>query len=158
MIEITGNIWDYHDAGKTICITTNYGWKLNGLNVMGKGIAAEALKRYPTLAAWYGTKCHKHWVRTGGAMIMDPVFYPMKNLIMFPTKRMRDNPALTWRFSSSIEQIKHSAGKLVGLMKDRNLDEVYLPRPGCGNGGLLWKNVRPYLLWLPDTVKIISLE
>ena len=54
MIEVLGNIWDYYENGFPICITTNGNVSGIGYNVMGKGIALEAKKRFPKLPKMIG--------------------------------------------------------------------------------------------------------
>jgi hypothetical protein len=56
MREITGNLWDYHDDGWWIAITTNGFIRRDGTAVMGRGCAAQAAKRYPALPRRLGTR------------------------------------------------------------------------------------------------------
>lgn len=49
MKEVTGNIWDYHEKGYWIVITTNGTVKANGEAVMGRGVALQAKRKYQGL-------------------------------------------------------------------------------------------------------------
>ena len=83
MKEVIGDIWDYHDQGHWIVITTNGIVKSNGEAVMGKGIALQAKQRYPDLPKELGqsiTFCG-NTVRVLGR----PPFSGYR-LVSFPTK------------------------------------------------------------------------
>lgn len=43
------NIWDKHKQGKMIAIGTNGFVTANGLAVMGRGVAAQAAKKFPSI-------------------------------------------------------------------------------------------------------------
>ena len=46
---VEGDIWEHHnDGSRYIVIPTNIGWKTNGHNVMGAGLALQAKTRYPS--------------------------------------------------------------------------------------------------------------
>ena|SRR5258706_15825231 len=139
MKKIIGNIWNYHKDGNWIVIPTNGEVKKNGEAVMGKGLAKQAAERFPTLplrlARMLESGNFTYW-------------YPDLHLITFPTKER-------WRDRSSLELIKLS---LHGLWPWLGLDDqIYLPRVGCGNGGLSWeKEVKPLLeKYLDDRFVVI---
>lgn len=152
MIFTTGNVFDHVDKPLTYSfITTNLGWKLNGENVMGAGVAKEAATRFPKLPKWYGTICQQiangaahHWITFAPHDVAPVAGW----LGCFPTKILdRQKPHLSWQRDSTLHCIERSCIEL----KAHHLDiiagkPVYLPLPGCGNGGLDPKDVRPLLL------------
>lgn len=60
------------------------------------------------------------------------------HIFSFPTK---DH----WRDPSKIELIEQSAEQLKTLTDISEWRNVWLPRPGCSNGGLSWSDVKPIL-------------
>ena len=47
--------------------------------------------------------------------------------------------------------------ELIDLVIEHGFDTVVLPRPGCGNGGLRWQDVRPLLgLSLDDRFIVVD--
>lgn len=129
MIEITGDLWDFHNKGEIVCITTNYTVTDKGLLVMGGGCAREAMDRYPHLPKILGDiYSESHNV---------PVFLEKENIITFPTKNE------VWK-DSTLTLIESSAKYLANLVANINKN-IYIPRPGCGLGGLNWDVVKPCL-------------
>lgn len=133
MNEAVGNLWDYHEQGHFIVITTNGFVKTNGECVMGRGIAQQARDRYPLLAKMLGTS-----IREWG----NHLFIYTPRIVTFPVKHKwmeRADPAL----------IEQSARELATLMEDTATSvaqmQVAMPRPGCGNGKLAWEDVEPIL-------------
>ena len=142
MKEVTGNIWDFYDQGHWIVITTN-SVVSGGKNVMGKGIALEAKKRFPDLPRIIA----RHLLSSGN------VAYPIYQyrLISFPTK-------YHWRAGSDINLIAESAEMLRDGVNRMQLEAVYLPRPGCGCGGLSWEDVKPVLeKYLDDRFVVVQI-
>lgn len=131
MLEVIGNLWTY--PADVRVITTNGTVKKNGECVMGRGCALEAKKKYPTLPKLLGQVI----VGIGN----EPFWFPLASadapLVTFPVKH-------NWHERADIELIKSSAEKIANM---RALEErtIVLPRPGCGNGGLRWEDVKPVL-------------
>jgi hypothetical protein len=129
--EITGEIWSFHNEGAWIAITTNGTLNKSGELVMGKGIALEAKTRYPLLPKELSRK-----ISLWGNI---PIRLDSFRIYSFPTK---DN----WRYPSSLTLIGESCRLLVeGLNKEPIDTPLYIPRVGCGNGGLKWEVVKPLL-------------
>lgn len=146
MIEVTGNIWDLYNKDKEafICITTNGVVKKNGENVMGAGVAKEAKEKFNGLSTMLGSLIKKK----GNNVFM----LTEQRLFSFPTKH-------NWFENSDLQLIKKSAEHLMLYLKEFNIPRVYLPRPGCGNGKLKWKDVKPIIEnILDDRVLIVSKE
>jgi len=158
MLEAAGDLWSLHDEGYPAMITTNIGWKKDGCNPMGAGIAKEAAKRYPHLPAWYGTICKLECAATAVCYDSD------SNLFLFPTKPFNEEkPWLSWRSDSCLELIKRSTMQLSALVDniedEFNLKEVGLPLPGCGNGNLDPDDVLPILrTYLDDRFVLFELS
>jgi hypothetical protein len=137
IIEASHDIWDLHDDGYWICITTNGMTKNNGEAVMGKGIALEAAQRFPDLPMELG-----RILDTRGNI---PYSFPRYRIVTFPTKH-------DWRKKSDLSLIVESY-KIIASDKSRASWQtkskggiLCIPRPGCGNGGLEWSVVRAALL------------
>lgn len=141
-------IEEYEDFWKTKCdaraITTNGTLRRNGNAIMGAGVALQArnkcLKRRINLEYILGNLI---------AQYGNHVFYIGNNLYSFPTK-------LHWRDNSDINLIKRSATELVKLIDNTAYKRVLMTRPGCGNGRLDWKDVKPAVQNILDNRFIIT--
>lgn len=122
--------WELYDRGYRICILTNGNVKKDSVLVMGGGIAAEASAKFPNLSKELGVL-----IKETGNRVYNLFTY---NLISFPTKQ-------NWWEKSDMALIEKSARELQSLLKvmekGSNPPKVALPRPGCGLGGLKWKDV-----------------
>lgn len=134
-------LWGQVSPQNYICITTNQGWNKLGHNVMGAGVALEAVKRFPTLAAVYGKLC-----KDEAPVSVKLIEFDEAKLVMFPTKKLNEDvPYLSWKERSCLDLIRKSSVELKTLMDERNPENVFLPAPGCGNGGLSLEQVIPVL-------------
>ena len=112
---------------------------------MGKGIALQAKQRYPELPELLG-KCIRE---VGHSLHHDS----SRGLLFFPTK-------YDWWEKSSLALIETSTKELVDLF-DNYISgytvPIYLVRPGCSNGQLDWKNVKPILeKYLDDRFVVVE--
>jgi hypothetical protein len=123
MRETTGDLWDY--AGWKV-IPTNGDVKKDGKAVMGAGLAKQCADRYPEIPRLVG----RNLTIVGNV----PFFFARHKLITFPTKNHFYEPALLSLVLASARTIS----KIEGV-------EVFLPRVGCGLGGLEWEIVGPAL-------------
>jgi hypothetical protein len=154
MKEITGNIWDYHQKGNYILVTTNGSVTDKGACIMGRGIALQAKERFPKLPKMLGTK-----IKATGNF---PHIFPEYKIITFPVKRRYFEMA-------DLKLIEYSAIMLVKALEDprdfwrtrddilwnmvvhdaylpARIDNVYMVRPGCSNGRRNWESeVKPIL-------------
>jgi hypothetical protein len=128
MREIVADIWDY--LGKAaLCITTNGQVSASGKGVLGRGCAAQARERFPDLELRLGAL-----LSAAG----NHVHLLAAELASFPVEETPwSNPDL--------KLIARSARELVLLAERQGWREVVVPRPGCGGGGLSWREVRPLL-------------
>lgn len=164
MLEVEGDLFYYsmieNHKVAAICITTNgvVNYTTGNL-VMGAGIAKHATEFIPQLPRIFGIYVSK----LGNQVQLIPeVNFPMEvrgfnirklNPIIFPTK-------IHWKDNSDIKLIERSCQQLLKIVKDAGdyfgnfkegninyLDQlkITLPRPGCGNGGLNWRDVKPVL-------------
>lgn len=151
MIEKTGiDLWS--EPADARCITTNGFVKNNGELVMGRGVAKQAKDRYPWLPLRFGqmvdiTGNKVQWV----SFFPDPrAEEPMETIIAFPVKHF-------WRDKADLSLIEKSARELMELIDYWKFEKVLLPRPGCGNGQLLWAEVKPVIeSILDDRVWVID--
>uniref|UniRef100_A0A6M3X5E3 Macro domain-containing protein n=1 Tax=viral metagenome TaxID=1070528 RepID=A0A6M3X5E3_9ZZZZ len=144
MKEKIGDIWKANC--NIICITTNGIVKKNGELVMGKGIALQAKQRYPRLA--------KHWGRYVNMSGNVPHMYEFNDvkLLSFPTKN-------NWMDKSDMSLIKSSTQLIANRSDLWYYKSIALPRPGCGNGGLKWEDVKKEIEpILDDRFIVYSLE
>lgn len=123
MLETVGDIWELGE-GSWIGIPTNGVINKYGDLVMGAGMAKQAALRYPNLPRLLGG-----WVGTFGNI---PFPYYTERLISIPTKDHYKN-------ASKLSLIRGGLVVLQHLHFDR---PVFLPRIGCGLGGLQWDKVR----------------
>lgn len=141
MQELQGNLWEVHEAGSWIAVTTNGDVNKLGKAVMGRGIALQAALRFPDLPVLLGE--HLRDPIDGSNVVC--MFYTHR-IVTFPVKHH-------WREKADINLIQKSANSIVqlwtptqaqidaGTLDTRHLP-LYMPRPGCGNGHLLWSDVK----------------
>lgn len=138
MQEIVGDLWDFHQQGQIICIPTNVGWKKNGENVMGRGVAQQAAEKMPDLTCRYGYHCMQ---KDGG----ESIYYEDLAVIMTPTKPLnKEAPHKSWQGQATLVRVEESLWQLRVLAA--SIDNlIYLPLLGCGNGGLYKNAVLPII-------------
>ncbi|MCK4351801.1 ADP-ribose-binding protein [candidate division WOR-3 bacterium] len=131
MKEIFGDLFEQKDAD-VICITTNGFVKRDGSCVVGRGCAKEADRRW-NCSKTLG-ELIRHWEN------IPVIFYRTNDytVVSFPVKH-------NWWEKADLDLIRKSANLLVGLADFYDWKKVVLPRPGCGNGRLDWKDVKPVL-------------
>jgi hypothetical protein len=134
MKEIRGNLWAY--PADVRVITTNGTVKKNGECVMGRGCALEAKNKFKDIAVLLGD-----WIQHKGNV---PVRFKFStydfDLCTFPVKH-------NWYEKADINLITKSAETLMYMHSHPKYQDtiIVLPRPGCGNGGLRWEDVKPIL-------------
>lgn len=115
-----------------ICITTNGFVKNNGECVMGRGCAKTARDMYPGIAKALGRTIQKYGNRCF-VMMQEP-----KVIITYVVKH-------NWMEDADTELIIKSAHEVVAIANKYGYKEIHIPRPGCGNGKLKWKDVKPLI-------------
>lgn len=135
MIEVKGELWDY-DADVYV-ITTNGAVRKDGAAVMGRGCALEAKSVDPGCEYRLGARIAQsgnHCFNFGHFMKDSRT----RELWSFPVKHH-------WKQKADLDLIQRSAEDIVFALSLMSypVDTVVIPRPGCGNGGLDWADVRP---------------
>jgi hypothetical protein len=150
MIEVTGDLWEFSDDGEWVAVTTNGTINQKGECVMGRGTARDAKIRFKGIALSLG----KLIAGYGNHVYLFPDF----KLITFPVKRHWSEAADPKIITRSVGEIKWrvEAFNMIGSNQNQKIETVYMPRPGCANGGLVWENVRPLLIDLPDTYIVVE--
>ena len=143
MREVFGDIWEY--PADYICITTNGGVRKDGAAVMGRGVALQAKQRFPGIEFILGRSILEY------GNIFRMLTVEEKGLFIFPVK-------YHWRERADLTLIEKSTTDLRRAAELRPGRTFVLPRPGCGNGRLLWEQVKPVLerVGLPDNVHVID--
>lgn len=142
MLEQQLDIWSvYGQPGVMVGITTNGTVKDNGRLVMGRGVAKQAKDRIKDIDRKLGTLV----LACGNTVILYN-----KLLFTFPVKH-------NWWEQANLPLIDRSANSLNNISVADPLTRFYLPRPGCGNGRLDWKDVKPLLVHLPDNVIVVNI-
>lgn len=128
MLETVGDIWAYAGTA-VIAITTSGSLTGDGRAVMGRGVARQALERFPGIAEVLGA-----------LLVIDGnhVIYLGNGIVTFPVEET------AWS-QPDLRIIARSAAELRLLADRSGWERIIVPRPGCGGGGLLWKDVRPLL-------------
>lgn len=147
---MVGNPYKTIKTGESICTTTNGTVKYDGKAVMGAGNAKFVRDQFGLdallgkLLTKYGNRVFplgKH--RYNGQEIM---------IFTFPTKEY-------WRNNSSLSLIRKSAIELREIADKLNITgNIYIPAPGCSNGGLRWSQVKEQLHDLDFRFIVYSLE
>lgn len=128
MLETVGDIWEYAESA-VIAITTNGAVTRDGRAVFGRGVARQAFSRHTGLAENLGMLL---------AQYGNHVFDLGCGLVSFPVE---ETP---WSLPDP-RIIARSAEELRLLADRSGWERIVVPRPGCGGGGLRWKEVQPLL-------------
>ena len=132
MQEAKGNLWTFPAQARII--TTNGTVKKDGTCVMGRGCASEAKSKYPDLPLMLGQAISG----LGNEAFWFPMPSANEPLISFPVKH-------NWWEKADLKLIQQSARKIVSMRALEHMVAIVMPRPGCGNGGLKWEDVKPVL-------------
>lgn len=148
MIRERGNMWDIERETDLFCITTNAYIRSDERLVMGRGIAREAMTRWPELPIIAGRKI-SHLGCYGLLQLKLPslkrALVPMLGL--FQVKRH-------WAHAAELELIAYSTGCLEVVARNNPHMRIDLNFPGVGNGKLKQELVLPIIERLPDNVHV----
>lgn len=109
---------------------------VNCVGVMGKGIAKEFKERYPQMFKEYLILCKDGKIKPGKPYYFHDL--TGTSIINFPTK---DH----WRSPSKFSYIIDGLTWFRNSYRDLGITSVAFPPLGCGNGGLNWDDVGPYM-------------
>lgn len=135
MIEVVGDLWTYPADARVI--TTNGFVKKNGEAVMGRGTAAQAVKRWPAIAITLGVCLQYHPSGNVPYMLASPPLTDV-DLWSFPVKHN------FWE-KADLVLIEKSARFFLMVAENMGYQTIVMPRPGCGNGQLTWEEVKPVI-------------
>lgn len=151
MIEKQADFWDEYieQNYNAIVVTTNCIVKKDGCLVMGAGIALDFNKRFPGLSYDLGkrTKAHIEQGRRGSISVVD-FMDTAPYIISLPTK-------IDWRESSILSMIKENCYHIQIVADAFNWRKILMTRPGCGLGGLNWKDVKETINFLDDRFVVV---
>lgn len=128
MREVEVDIWSLWGDG-VIVITTNGSTTKDGRAIPGRGVARQAAERFPEMLVRLGEQ-----LRLGG----NHVYQIVPGLVSFPVE---ETPFAL----PDLRLIRRSAEELRRLADQQGWQQIVVPRPGCGGGGLSWQEVRPLL-------------
>lgn len=113
---------------------------VNTEGVMGKGIALQFKKAYPTMFDAYRKAAKGGEVRLGAVQVWPTgQLTGPKYIINFPTKGH-------WKSRSKVDDIQAGLDDLVTAVRELGIRSIAVPPLGCGNGGLAWSDVRPLII------------
>ncbi|MCW2691226.1 MAG: hypothetical protein JWR37_6116 [Mycobacterium sp.] len=113
---------------------------VNGVGVMGQGIALQFKRRFPAMFTAYEKACKRDEVTIGKMLVAETgQLDGPKYIINFPTKKH-------WRAPSNLAYIDAGLVDLVRVLRELKINSVAVPPLGVGNGGLLWSDVEPRLV------------
>lgn len=112
---------------------------VNCVGVMGRGIALQFKKAFPSNFKAYAAACRQGEVVPGRMFVFDrrQLTHP-RFIINFPTKRH-------WRGKSRIEDLQAGLTALAEEVRTRQIRSIAIPPLGSGLGGLDWTEVRPLI-------------
>jgi len=129
VVELFGDLWDLHAGGDIIAITTGGALDRQGACLMPRGCAAQARQRFSGIEKVLGGLIGKNG---------NHVYDLGNRIVSFPVENSPyENP--------DHRLIEQSCRELVELVTRQGWDEIIVPRPGCGGGGLEWCEVKPLL-------------
>lgn len=143
MIELNGDLFylaKTYKADLIVC-TTNLQIKKNGCLVMGAGIAKQFRNRYPGIDAYFGETLEK--LNPGIRLVNEP-----RLMIYFADdfKVMAMATKWHWKYPSKLKFVKSSLEELLNFVDNSDMKTIVMPRPGCGNGGLNWEEVKQVMM------------
>jgi O-acetyl-ADP-ribose deacetylase (regulator of RNase III) len=110
---------------------------VNCVGFMGRGIALQFKRAFPSNFQEYERACRRTEVQPGRMFIHETGFLTGPRFIFnFPTKRH-------WKGRSRLEDIDSGLRALVEDVRRLGIRSIAVPALGCGLGGLEWRVVRP---------------
>lgn len=149
MIEVVGDLWEFPGVDARV-VTTNGYVTQTGECVMGRGCAMEARNRWPGINVRLGkriTESGNHAYAFSLADWDETRFL----LVTFPVKPVVGSDGSPgFSCPAELPIIERSAHRLVKMADHFGWRSVVLPRPGAGNGGLDYADVREVIAPILD--------
>jgi hypothetical protein len=131
---VGGDIWFWHKIGQTIVIPTNAGWKSDGTNVMGAGLAKQASEKFPKLSLEYGRFCQQK---------VSHIIFNQYKLILVPSKPLTSaKPFMSWNQDADYKVVETSLYWLEDHIGEVATTKLYVPLLGTGSGKLEKREVQ----------------
>ena len=112
---------------------------VNCVGVMGRGVALQFKRAFPSNFMAYAERCRHNEIRPGEVFVFETEnLGNPRYIVNFPTKRH-------WRGKSRMEDIEAGIGSLVSAIKRHGIQSIALPPLGSGLGRLNWPDVRERL-------------
>lgn len=123
---------------------------VNTVGAMGKGLALEFRRRYPSLEEPYRRRCADGSFTIGRLMLLK---VQDRHVLLLPTKRH-------WRQKSEVSYIEQALANVKRNLHRFPKDEdgrvrIAFPPLGCGLGGLAWDAVQPLFDVFDDDPSIV---
>lgn len=144
----TGDMWSVFEEADFFCITTNAQTRKDGALVMGRGIAKQAIERFPRLPYWAGGILADRGLVGQEYNILD--MRPGSKFLLFQVK-------YHWKDEADLALIERSTGRLSHYAATYPMYQFHLNFPGIGNGRLKREDVLPIIEVLPDNVTVWEL-
>ena len=112
---------------------------VNAVGVMGKGVALQFKQAFPSNFKAYRAACKRGEVKIGEMFVFDAgQLTKPRYIINFPTKTH-------WKARSRLNDVEAGLGDLRRVVRELSITSIAVPPLGCGNGGLVWADVRPLI-------------
>lgn len=109
---------------------------VNLVGVMGKGIALQFKKQFPSNFKLYQKACKDGSIDIGKLLVTkETTVFGEKIIINFPTKT-------DWRKSSEYSYIELGLKDLISIIRQYDIKSIAIPPLGAGNGGLNWVKIK----------------
>lgn len=116
---------------------------VNCCGVMGLGIAVRFKQLYPEAYTGYREYCDLS-AQPGDCFYYEGIFH------LF----VKDH----WRNPSEIEWVESAVAKMDKIAVEEGIEEIHMPRIGCGLGGLDWKDVKAILQKCQTKIVVYTIQ
>lgn len=156
----------YEDGVDAICITTNGQYTIQGPACMGGGCAGVCARRWPSTADRLGMLLRQFKQNipfvigaldeNGEALVLTKDTIKERKfkclILSYPTIHNIIN-------GSNLQLIKQSSALIKDYVDSFGLQNIMVPRPGVGIGGLTWTEVKPAIEpFFDDRFTIVSFD
>jgi hypothetical protein len=150
---LNGDIWN--SIGDIYVTTNSFVKKSSYKLVMGRGLAAEAARKFPSIASYFGTEIIRMCGHLGEYNIISAQMFKhnkySRSIGAFQVK-------YRWMDNADYDLIYKSTIILAWLARVSSDKIININYPGIGNGGLDRDKVYEVIKLLPDNVYIWSKE